>query len=311
MKKNTKVTIIAGPCSVDKNNINQIKDIIKMGFNKDGKFLSFVWGVRVVGIKSRTSLNSSGEGMGIDFNSFYSKTEDNVYSLKLDTPNTYPSLDLVKDLIRDTKVVIATEIMDPLLQLPVFEKNVPNGRLFIWNPAVNQLGYQMLIMGLYAKKNNWYIGIKNGKWLGVRDDSGINIMEKNWSGQVSFATNDFVNSKSKIAMINRGVDIENRGDYRNFPSHESAKIVKKMTGTKMFFDPSHSLGSKLRDKIVEYTINSMKMTNDDGSFVYDGILVEVGDSVTDTKQHITIDELRHLCLEISKFRDINQPGDDL
>ncbi len=49
----------------------------------------------------------------------------------------------------------------------------------------------------------------------------------------------------------------------------------------------------------------MRMTLPDGSYLYDGILVEVGDSLTDTGQHITIDELQMICDEVATFRDLN------
>ena len=105
-------------------------------------------------------------------------------------------------------------------------------------------------------------------------------------------------------MIQRGVDDAEKGDFRNLPIHQCAKRVKQATGYGMLFDPSHSFGPKLRDKIVEGTIEAMKMKIDDGNWLYDGILVEVGTSTTDTEQHITISELSNLIDEISKFREI-------
>ena len=48
----------------------------------------------------------------------------------------------------------------------------------------------------------------------------------------------------------------------------------------------------------------MKMKIENGDWLYDGILIEVGTSTTDTEQHITISELSNLIDEISKFREI-------
>ena len=58
----------------------------------------------------------------------------------------------------------------------------------------------------------------------------------------------------------------------------------------------------MRDHIVEGTIEAMKMKDEDENFLYDGILIEVGDSVTDTYQHITVQELKDMVTELSKFR---------
>ena len=54
------------------------------------------------------------------------------------------------------------------------------------------------------------------------------------------------------------------------------------------------------------TIEAMRMTVDN-QFLYTGILVETGTSITDTKQHITVDELQLMLNEISKFRKLGGP----
>ena len=222
------------------------------------------------------------------------------------------SVKIASELIKNTGLTVATEIMDPIVQMPLYEGIIPKNKLLIWNPAVNQLGYQMYNMGFYANKNNWMIGIKNGKWLGDICEDDLNIMEKNWIGQVSFATKSGeYKIKDKIIMIHRGVDTEGKGKFRNLPVHESAKKVKDRTSVKMFFDPSHSFGKLLRDDIVKGTIEAMKMETSNGDYLYDGILVEVGTSKTDTHQHITIEELKTLCEKISEFRELAAPEENL
>ncbi len=304
---NQKVTIIAGPCSVNENNIHQLYDIAAIEVkNRASGTQKAIWGIRTVGLKSRSSMNVTGEGMGFDFPNYIDNvrliaSKESFESLKITR-----SIEIAKQLIADTGVIVATEVMDPLVQLPVYEREIPKGKLFIWNPAVNQLGFQMYAMGIYAERNDWFVGIKNGKWLGSAPEDQFNIMEKNWAGQISFATEDgnFAIS-SKIALIQRGVDVAGKGSFRNLPVHNSAEKVKAKTGARMFFDPSHTYGSLMRDKIVEATIEAMKLQMADGTYLYDGILVEVGDSTTDTGQHITIEELRGLCAEIAQFRDLN------
>jgi hypothetical protein len=46
----------------------------------------------------------------------------------------------------------------------------------------------------------------------------------------------------------------------------------------------------------------MKMKINENEYLYDGILIETGRSKTDTEQHISVEELKILCKEISKFR---------
>ena len=65
---NMQLTIIAGPCSVDENNIKEIREIAQieaMDISKQKK--RAIAGTRIVGLKSRTDLDTRGEGMGMDF----------------------------------------------------------------------------------------------------------------------------------------------------------------------------------------------------------------------------------------------------
>lgn len=304
---NQKVTIIAGPCSVDNNNIDELFRIADIRVtDSSNKIQRAIWGLRVVGLKSRTSMDSTGNGMGIDFSEYLYNTDLLTLKGTNDNFKMLPSIEIAKRLVNETGLTVTAEIMDPLIQLPLYEKMIPKGKLLMWNPAVNQLGYQMYIMGIYAERNNWFIGIKNGKWFGEISDGDINIMEKNWMGQISFATKDNQFSfREKITMIHRGVDVAGKGKFRHLPVHDSAEKIKKKTGVKMFFDPSHSLGRFLRDQIVDQTVLAMKMKINEEEYLYDGILIEVGTSITDTEQHITIEELQRLCNEVAKFREIN------
>jgi 3-deoxy-D-arabino-heptulosonate 7-phosphate (DAHP) synthase len=164
-------------------------------------------------------------------------------------------------------------------------------------------------MSAIAARNNWTIGLKNGKWFSEHfnfADEKINdklsSMEKTWIGISKYIKNN------EFIFIMRGVDIENKGNFRNVPIHEAAKRVKKMTGIKLFFDPSHSFGPKLRDNIVEGTIKAMSLRLDENNYLYDGILIEVGTSETDKDQHITITELETLTQKLSSFRDLKAPS---
>ena len=54
----------------------------------------------------------------------------------------------------------------------------------------------------------------------------------------------------------------------------------------------------------------MKMKTDDDEFLYDGILMEAGSSSpVDLGEHVTINELKQLVVDLSKFRKLRTPED--
>jgi hypothetical protein len=179
-----------------------------------------------------------------------------------------------------------------------------------WNPAVNQLGWPLHEMAAIAKQNDWFIGIKNGKWLGDSlanaeslKHTGGTALEKVWNGLGSFTQM----SDENVFMIQRGIEATVRGDFRSVPIHQTAKRVRMLSKRNILFDPSHSLGPKMRMHIVSATIDAMQIKMQDGSFLYDGALIEVGTSLTDTDQHISLQDLQDLCDEIAKFRNLVAP----
>jgi hypothetical protein len=204
--------------------------------------------------------------------------------------------------------------MLPHIQMPLYEKiGIPSGKLLAWNPAINQLGWPILETAISAKKNNWNVGLKNGKWLGERLEiaesesySGETSLEKQWKGCVDYAA-----LSDHITLIQRGVDVPEKGLFRNALIHNTAMRTKKAVLEKykdkdiqLYFDPSHSYGPKLRDKIVEGIIEAMKLKINENDYLYDGVLIETGTSKTDTEQHITVDELKYVINELAKFRVI-------
>ena len=288
---NNRLTIIAGPCSLDNKNIKEVYQIAQIQVNKKRA----IAGTRVVGLKSRTSLSSDGKNMGIDFAVFMKNLEKIIEGKSPQTFQEPPSVKLAKQICKDTGLIIATEIMSPLVQLPSFENEVFKNKLLAWSPAVSQLGWPAMKMALFAKRNGWSVGIKNGKWKG---------MEKTWEGVASYVQAHV--DLDKAIMIQRGIEVPEKGKFRSLLVHESAKMMKEK-GFQVYFDPSHSYGPLLRDEIVQGTINAMKLKTSDGMNVYDGVLIEVGTSVTDTQQHITINELQDLCNRLSEFRELVFP----
>jgi hypothetical protein len=303
--------IIAGPCSIDRDNFKEIFEIAGITvLDKHGQKQRAVYGTRVVGMKSRTELSHDGKGMGIDYEVY---RENLKKHLACASPKDYvcpPSVEMAVEIHEDTGLLIATEVMSPLLQLSAYEKRISPKKLMAWVPAVNQLGWPVLEMAAYAAAHEWYVGIKNGKWLGepyahAESDTMKNAtaMEKTWIGLAKYAQAN----EPRNFLIQRGVDIPRKGDYRNLPVHNAARRAKTATGCRMLYDPSHIHGPKLRHHIVSATIDAMHITMPDGSYLYDGLLIEAGTSQTDTHQHITLAELRELCTELAKFRTLMSP----
>jgi 3-deoxy-D-arabino-heptulosonate 7-phosphate (DAHP) synthase len=101
------------------------------------------------------------------------------------------------------------------------------------------------------------------------------------------------------------VEDPDKGDLRNFPVHQTVRRIKQANPTlPIYFDPSHVFGSKMKFQIVPQTILAMQMKTNNGQFLYDGLLIEVGTSQSDTGQHLSLDELDFLIHEIARFRPI-------
>lgn len=307
------LTIIAGPCSVDEHNVKEIREIAKIeAMDRSGQKKRAIAGTRVVGLKSRTDLDVKGDGMGMDFQIYQKNMKILMEGGNIKDMEILPSALIAEEITRETGMLIATEVMNPVIQLPSFEGRVGKGKFLPWNPAVNQLGWQIEHMAAFAKRNGWHIGIKNGKWIGDHlhhadhpDYLGKTTMEKTWAGLVKYASG----IDGDIILIHRGVDVPDKGDFRSAVVHEIAKRVKTDSGAKLFFDPSHSYGPKLRSHIVGAVVEAARMKTATGDFLYDGFLIETGTSSTDTEQHITIQELRELVSVLASFRHLVSPDE--
>ncbi len=300
--KNNMLTIIAGPCSVDQENI---EDLYQIATLNDTAPVSIA-GVRVVGVKSRTAYQTDGSGMGIDVAAIEKNAEILRRGGSVADFLPLPSVQIAKRFVQDTGLLVATEIVNPTLQLPSYAQVEDfRDKLLIWNPAVNQLGWLLHELGRYANEYGWQVGIKNGKWVGedvsVAEAGEKEIpLEKVWSGLVSYTGL----SSERMTLIHRGVDVPGKGNYRNVPVHGLAGRVKQATGARLLFDPSHVYGPKMRGSIVEETVKAMAMKLSEEEFLYDGMLIEVGRSKTDTEQHITVAELRELVERVGEFRGL-------
>lgn len=300
--KNSEVSIIAGPCSINEKNF---KDLYELSFmevrNRNGNTQRAISGVRIVGVKSRTSYSYNKGSMGLDSEVLVENIEIYAQGGGVKDMKMLPSVQMAQEFISKTNMLVASEIVSPLIQIPLCDRLLKEHELLLWTPAVAQLGWSLLEMYEASKENKWTLGVKNPKWVGKETD-GLTSMEKTWLGMGSY-----VPYIHKVIFIQRGVDVAESGPYRNMPAHESAKKIKAKTGMKMYFDPSHCFGPKLRYDIVEGTIEAMKMRISEHEYLYDGILIEAGVSETDTEQHITHNELQRLAKALAEFRDLTPP----
>jgi 3-deoxy-D-arabino-heptulosonate 7-phosphate (DAHP) synthase len=307
--KNPEVTVIAGPCSINEDNFYELFQLASMELrNSSGTVQRAVSGVRVVGLKSRTYYKPEGKDLGIDYPYYLHNLSVFSQGGSVKDLLQMPGIEMAKRVADETGLLVATEIVSPLIQVPLYERALKDNDMLLWNPAVSQIGWHFLEMTQFIQHTNWKLGLKNPKWQGKQKyDTAtmteLSSMEKAWLGLSSYVAG----FKERIIFIHRGVSIAESGMYRNMPLHESAKKIKKITGAKMYFDPSHSFGPKLRDKIVDGTIDAMKIMLSENEYLYDGILIEAGTSRTDSGQHISHNELQGLVNSLSKFRDIAAP----
>ncbi len=297
---NNQLEIIAGPCSIDQKNIKEIYQLANLKLNNN----YILMGTRVVGLKSRTQLSHDGNGMGIDYQTILQNQNILDKGGKITDLLTPPSIKLAQEIQKKTDLLVATEIMLPILQIPQMLNKLKSHKVLLWNPSVNQLGWQIKQMSKYANQQKWYIGIKNGKWVGAQIEKTNQInynkqttLEKTWTGLVSYS------HPAQTILIHRGVDVPEKKLHRNLPIHQIASRVKQHTKCKLFFDPSHIYGPKLKHIIVTETIKAMQIKINN-QYLYDGILIEVGTSQTDTEQHISLVEFKNLIEQLSQFRTI-------
>ena len=307
--KNSAVSVIAGPCSISEDNFHELYQLASIEVrNSLGNLQRAISGVRVVGLKSRTNYRPEGNDLGIDYPLFLHNLSIYRQGGSINDFVMMPGIEMAGRFAKETGLIVASEIVSPLIQVPLFERLLKDDNVLLWNPAVSQIGWHFLEMTQFLKGTNWKLGLKNPKWQGKKKYDAatateLTSMEKAWLGLSTYAAG----FQDRIIFIHRGVNLAESGMYRNMPMHESAKKIKQITGAKMYFDPSHSYGSKLRDKIVDGTVEAMKMMFSEDEYLYDGILIEAGSSRTDSGQHITHNELQGLVNSIAKFRDIAQP----
>jgi hypothetical protein len=307
--KNSEVKIFAGPDSLDDFNLEEVYKMAEL--KADGK--PALYGARTVGLKSRTNFdkeNTDKGFMGFDFEAIMQNFNIFGHGGNADDLVPLPTIEMAEKLYQDTGLIPSSEIMLPAIQLACIKKSFAEDPFLVWNSAVDQLGWHIRQMAGFAEEHGWMVGLKNGKWLGEEykraekaDFAGKTSIETVWDGLVNYAS-----IADEVILIQRGCDLPAKGEYRNLPIHYTALRTKKRHQDKnvsLYFDPSHSLGPKMRDQIVDKTVEAMQMKMDEEHYLYDGILIEVGTAKCDTHQHITVAELQELIDRIAEFRTLS------
>jgi hypothetical protein len=304
---NSSVKIFAGPDSLDDFNIDEVYRIAELKSNGQPA----IYGARTVGLKSRTNLdhqNTDAGFMGYDFEAIMKNFNIFGHGGNADDLIPLPTVEMAEKLYHNTGLIPSSEIMLPAIQLACIKKSFSKDPFLVWNSAVDQLGWHVRQMAGFAEEHGWMVGLKNGKWLGEEYEiseseefQGKTSIETVWDGLVNYAT-----LAPEIVLIQRGCDLPAKGEYRNLPIHFAAKRTKlrhlDKSKVQLYFDPSHSLGPKMRDQIVDKTIEAMQMKLTEDQYLYDGILIEVGTAKCDTHQHISVNELAELVDRLSEFR---------
>ena len=304
---NATVKIFAGPDSLDDYNLEEVYKIAEMKVGAQPA----IYGARTVGLKSRTKFDrdNSDEGfMGYDFEAIMQNFNIFGHGGNADDLVPLPTVEMGEKLYRETGLVPSSEIMLPAIQLACIKKSFAQNPFLVWNSAVDQLGWHVRQMAGFAQEHGWMVGLKNGKWLGEEyqkaespDFDGKVSIETVWDGLI-----DYASIAPETILIQRGCDLPDKGEYRNLPIHYTALRTKRRhPGLQLFFDPSHSLGPKMRDQIVEKTVEAMQMKLDEEHYLYDGMLIEVGTAKCDTHQHISVDELQQLVDQLAEFRALS------
>ncbi|MDF9796049.1 hypothetical protein OKW21_001312 [Catalinimonas alkaloidigena] len=307
--KNPEVKIYAGPDSLDDFNIEEVYKMAEI--KSDDK--PALYGARTVGLKSRTNFdmdNSDAGFMGYDFEAIMQNFNIFGKGGNADDLVPLPTVEMAEKIYKETGLIPSSEIMLPAIQLACIKKSFANDPFLVWNSAVDQLGWHIRQMAGFAEEHGWIVGLKNGKWLGEeykkaesKDFKGKTSIETVWDGLVNYAS-----IADEVILIQRGCDLPAKGEYRNLPIHYTATRTKRRHADKnvaAYFDPSHSLGPKMRDQIVEETVKAMRMKVSEDEYLYDGILIEVGTAKCDTHQHITVNELQELVEKIAEFRTLS------
>ena len=171
----------------------------------------------------------------------------------------------------------ATEVIMPehakMAMTAVFSA-VPGARLMLWIGSRNQNHYiQREIARVVSQDKRVILMVKNQPW----------VSEDHWGGIVGHVLSGGI-PKDRFILCHRGFTPNgvNPHDYKNVPDYTMAMRIKRKTGLRMIFDPSHTGGAV--DKV-------MRIAREASAYDFDGVIIEVHHdpvhALTDAKQQLT------------------------
>jgi len=336
------VRIITGPCQTSsRQHVDYGLDLASLKVtNPDGRVVNAISGLRHCEMKSRTKLNPSREGMGLDYHDW------EMYSIalmnaalkgdKLPQPPVTQGAKWAEEIQgKVPDMMLAMETMD-WVHASLFAGHIQPGLGLLWLPSVMQLGEPASMIAKVASDNRWGFGAKNGKWSERKlpydtdnmtatnlEDTAVGLL-----GSFALGVAGIKTVLPEVVFIERGMAVPEKGDWRNLPDHQSARIVKSLLqkevdtyeGKKprvtIAYDPSHANGPGRREKIVDDAVYAAtEITDSSGDLLYDMILVESAPPdhlpPSDTKQQISGEEISEMVSRIAKKRPIFDRRDNL
>jgi len=329
------IGIITGPCQTsDRHGVDYLKSLSTMRVtNPGGIQVCAIAGERLCTIKSRTDLNpadAARSGMGVDFPIWEAFSKQVINMIRnngalLQKPVMQGAL-WAKEIQDSTGgMPIAFEAMDWMHAMLMMDHILP-GTAIPWSPSVKTSGHEMETLSEVVGEHGSVLGIKGPKFypelLPRRIEDGPTSMENTWTGLGMYALGATCIPKT-IMLIERGRDVPNKGDWRNMPDHNSARMAKQMLQKKiedaglagevlvtMAYDPSHTNGPKRVSCIVEDAIDAARQMDITGKEpLYNMLLIESKDKaapppLSDAGQHITGEQVQDIADGIAQFRPI-------
>lgn len=310
-KQDRQIAVIAGPCSISGPHYPEMYAIQNEFF---AKLKNDVTGFRVVGYKSRTAPDKEGI-----LEKLYGYSNDELLNLRRINPDlnanakNYYGLDVCEVMVSQRMIfagtpigskdlpnlpsvmrardfqkkyphlLIATEIIEPFVQIPQLKRHLRPGSVLAWTPANDVLGPSKTIYRDLMVEEN-FVAIKNPKWLGI-DPALVteeNILSlsgiKTMLGCMQWANTNI--------MIHRGFELEEKEGHRAKPVHEVFDYLKKrVPELSILFDPSHSFGPNYQPEIKKQSVKAVEKHG------YHGLLIEASTATTDAAQHVSTDEM--------------------
>ena len=331
---NVPIKIITGPCQTsDRWGVDYLKSLATMQVtNPNGVQIQAIAGGRLCTIKSRTELNPTDRersGMGIDFSVWEEFSKQVIQAIK--NSEKPPPLPITRggqwaeEIQNNTGgMPLAFEAMDWMHAMLMMGHMLP-GTGTAWSPSVLTLGHSIQTLSEVVGDRGGTLGIKGPKFYPAAlprcIEDGPTLMEATWVGLGMYALGATQIPK-EILLIERGRDVPNKGNWRNIPDHNSARLAKQMlqrkvndaglssqTQISMAYDPSHTNGPKRVEFIVEDSINAAGQMDLNGEPLYEVILVESKEKkapapLSDAGQHISGEQIQDIIDGIARFRPI-------